>query len=191
MLLEMLAAPPAPGATEPTVLGPFYVSDAPEYDEGSSIVADVSTGGAPLSVSGTVRDTAGRPVAGATVDVWQVQPDGRYDIEDDPAARNLRARLRTGADGGFHFTTVRPIDYTIPDDGPVGTMLRAAGRHPWRAAHLHFVVAAPGYERLVTHFFDAASPYLDTDTVFAVRPSLVTDMSGPECTLELVLQPAG
>lgn len=189
MLLEMLQAPPAPGATEPTVLGPFYVADSPEYEDGQSIVADPHTGGDALTVVGTVRDTAGCPLGGATVDVWQVQPNGRYDIEDDPSARNLRARLRTGGDGAFRFTTVRPVDYTIPDDGPVGTMLRASGRHPWRPAHIHFAVSAEGYQPLVTHLFDAASPYLESDTVFAVRPSLVTDMAAPTCTLEFVLQP--
>ncbi len=191
MLLELLHAPSSPGATEPTVLGPFYVDDSPECEDGGSIVAVPETGGEALTVSGTVRDPAGRPVASATVEVWQVQPNGRYDVEDDPARRNLRARLHTGDDGGFHFTTVRPVAYTIPDDGPVGTMLRAAGRHPWRPAHIHFRVTAAGYQPLVTHLFDAASPYLDSDTVFAVRPSLVIDMAAPECKVELVLQPSG
>lgn len=190
MLLEMLQAPSAPGATEPTVLGPFYVEDSPDREDGSSIVAVPDTGGQALTVHGTVRDTAGRPLGGARVDVWQVQPSGRYDIEDDPVARNLRARLRTADDGGFRFRTVRPVDYTIPDDGPVGAMLRASGRHPWRPAHIHFAVTAPGYAPLVTHLFDAASPYLDSDTVFAVRPSLVTDMAGPVSTVAFVLQPA-
>jgi protocatechuate 3,4-dioxygenase beta subunit len=124
------------------------------------------------------------------VDVWQVQPDGRYDIEGDPAARNLRGRFRTKEDGGFRFRTVRPVDYTIPDDGPVGALLRASGRHSWRPAHIHFSVRATGYEPLVTHLFDAASPYLDSDAVFAVRSSLVTDMAGPSCHPEFVLQPA-
>ncbi len=191
MLLEEIQARPAPGATEATVLGPFYVPDVVEHANGDSIVAASDTGGEPLVVHGTVSDTAGRPVADATVDVWQVQPSGRYDVEDDPAKRNLRARLRTGEDGGFRFVTVRPVDYTIPDDGPVGQLLRAAGRHPWRPAHIHFSVAAAGHRPLVTHLFDAASPYLESDTVFAVRPSLVTDMAGPECRVELVVQPEG
>jgi catechol 1,2-dioxygenase len=188
MLLEMLQSTPAPGATEPTVLGPFYVEDMPECDDGTSIVAVPETGGEPLTVHGIVRDTSGQPLPGATVDVWQVQPSGCYDIEDDPDRRNLRGRLRTGEDGRFRFTTVRPVDYTIPDDGPVGALLRASGRHPWRPAHIHFAVTAAGYEPLVTHLFDAASPHLDRDAVFAVRPSLVIDMSGPVCTVEIVLQ---
>jgi protocatechuate 3,4-dioxygenase beta subunit len=190
MLVEMLATPPAPGATEPTVLGPFYVADVADCDDASSIVAMDGTGGEPLVVDGHVRDITGAAVAGATVDVWQVQPDGRDDIEEDPAARNLRGRFRTRIDGHFRFRTVRPVDYTIPDDGPVGAMLRASGRHSWRPAHIHFAVKAAGYEPLVTHLFDAASPYLDTDAVFAVRSSLVTDMAGPTCKVELVLQPS-
>jgi protocatechuate 3,4-dioxygenase beta subunit len=187
-LVEILQEPPTPGATEPTVLGPFYVDDSPECDDGGSIIAVPEAGGAALAVNGTVRDTAGQPLSGATVDVWQVQPNGRYDVEDDPMKRNLRAKLRTGADGGFHFTTVRPVDYTIPHDGPVGSLLSAAGRHPWRPAHIHFAVHATGYQPLVTHLFDAASPHLDSDTVFAVRPSLIIDMAAPECTVELVLE---
>ncbi len=190
MLLEMLQTPLAPGATEPTVLGPFYVDDSPECEDGASIVALPETGGEALTVNGTVRDTAGRPVTGATVEVWQVQPDGHYDVQDDPAKRNLRARLRTGDDGSFRFTTVRPVDYPVPHDGPVGAMLQASGRHPWRPAHIHFAMTAAGYQPLVTHLFDAASPHLDSDAVFAVRPSLVIDMAAPECTVEFVLQPS-
>lgn len=189
MLLEMIQAAPAPGATEPTVLGPFYIDDSPEYEDGSSIVALPGTGGKPLSVLGTVRDVDGRPVPDAVVDVWQVQPNGRYDVEEDVSARNLRGRFRTLEDGTFRFATVRPVDYTIPDDGPVGAMLRASGRHSWRPAHIHFAVFAEAYRPLVTHLFDSESPYLDSDTVFAVRPSLVTDMAGPECVVEFALQP--
>ena len=186
--LEIIQTPAAPGATEPTVLGPFFVPGTHEYGYGESIVTDPGTGGEPLLVRGIVSDTTGEPVAGAAVEVWQVQPNGRYDVEDSPAKRNLRARLRTGDDGRFAFVTVRPVDYTIPDDGPVGSLLRASGRHPWRPAHIHFAIHAPGYRPLVTHFFDAASPYLDSDAVFAVRPSLVVDMAPPECTLKFVLE---
>ena len=186
--LEMIQAPIGPGTTEPTVLGPFFVADAPRYSNGGSIVADPATGGEPLLVHGRVSAIDGRAVPGATVEVWQVQPDGRYDVEEEPQRRNLRGRFTTGPDGRFDFSTVRPVDYTIPDDGPVGTLLRASGRHPWRPAHIHFAAEAAGYTRLVTHFFDAASPHLDGDTVFAVRPSLIVDMAGGECRVELVLQ---
>ena len=188
MLIEMLQAP-APGATDPTLLGPFYVDNSPWCADGSSIVSAPDTGGEPLVIHGTVRDTSGQAVPEATVDVWEVQPSGRYDVEDNPDKRNLRARLRSDADGSFCFGTVRPVDYTIPHDGPVGQLLEASGRHPWRSAHINFAVAAAGYQPLVTHLFDATSPYLDSDAVFAVRPSLVTDLAGPDCTVELVLEP--
>ena len=189
--LEIIQTPAAPGATEPTVLGPFFVPGTHEYGYGESIVTDPGTGGEPLLVRGIVSDTTGEPVAGAAVEVWQVQPNGCYDVEEEPAKRNLRGVLRSGDDGRFEFATVRPVDYTIPEDGPVGSLLRASGRHAWRPAHIHFAIQAPGYQPLVTHFFDAASPYLDSDAVFAVRPSLVVDMALPECTLQFVLQPSG
>jgi catechol 1,2-dioxygenase len=190
MLLEMINALPAPGASEPTVLGPFYVPGAPMLALGDSIVSDPATGGEALMMSGAVKDLRGVPVPGASLDVWQVQPNGRYDIEEDPAKRNLRGRFETGPDGTYRFATVRPVDYTIPDDGPVGAMLRAAGRTSWRPAHIHVRVTADGYKPLVTHLFDEASPWLEHDAVFGVRPSLVVDMSGPECTYDLVIEPA-
>lgn len=185
-LLEMINRPPAP-ASEPTVLGPFYVPDAPECPIGGSIVFDPATGGRPLVMNGTVTDGLGRPVPRARVEVWQVQPNGLYDIEEDPAKRNLRARLQTGADGAYRFATVRPVDYTIPDDGPVGAMLKACGRQSWRPAHVHFSITADGYRPLVTHVFDRSSPWLHQDAVFGVRPSLVAGMDGPECTFDFVL----
>ncbi|HET9690728.1 MAG TPA: dioxygenase [Acidimicrobiales bacterium] len=189
-LLEMVNAAPAPGASEPTVLGPFYVPGAPLRGFGDSIVTDPATGGTPLVMTGTVRDLGGRPVSGASLDVWQVQPSGRYDIEDDPSKRNLRSRFETGADGRYRFATVRPVDYTIPDDGPVGTMLRATGRHSWRPAHVHFMITADGFKPLVTHLFDGASPWLERDAVFGVRPALAVGMDGDECVYDFVLEAA-
>ncbi|HET9076604.1 MAG TPA: dioxygenase [Acidimicrobiales bacterium] len=189
-LVELVNVSDVQGASPATVLGPFYVEDSPAVSQGGTIVFDPTTGGEPLAVTGTVADLAGRPVAGATVDVWQVQPDGRYDIEVDPGRRNLRGRLTTDDAGRFSFHTVRPVDYTIPADGPVGSLLQAAGRHPWRPAHLHVAVTADGYRRLVTHLFDAASAYLDSDAVFAVRDGLVTDLSGPAAHFDFVLAPA-
>lgn len=191
MLLEMVNARPAQGASEPTVLGPFYVPGAPALAFGASIVSDPATGGSPLAMSGTVGDLAGVPVDDACLEVWQVQPNGRYDIEDDPDRRNLRGSFRTGSDGSYRFETVRPVDYTIPEDGPVGTMLRATGRLPWRPAHLHFKVTAAGYKPLVTHLFDASSPWLDRDVVFGVRPSLAADMSSTECRYDFRLEASG
>lgn len=187
-LLEMVNAAPAPGASEPTVLGPFYVPGAPLRSFGDSIVTDPATGGTPLVMTGTVKDLDGRPVARASLDVWQVQPSGLYDIEEDPAKRNLRGRFETGGDGVYRFTTVRPVDYTIPDDGPVGKMLRATGRRSWRPAHVHFMITADGFEPLVTHLFDESSPWLERDAVFGVRPSLAVSMDGEECVYDFVIE---
>jgi len=160
-------------ATESTVRGPFYVPDSPERPMGSSI-ADQSGSGDPVLVSGTVRDTSGQVIQGAIVDVWQNASSGAYAVQDPTQpAENLRGRFRTGPDGRFSFWAVRPTDYAIPEDGPVGAMLRAANRHPWRAAHLHLIVSAPDHVAVTTHFFDGESRRLDSDTVFGVKPSLI------------------
>jgi hydroxyquinol 1,2-dioxygenase len=188
MLLEMVNEQPAPGATEPTVLGPFYVPGAPSRSFGDSIVDDPSTGGEPLLLHGTVCDREGRPIGDATIDVWQVQPNGLYDIEEDRHKRNLRGVYQTDGEGRYQIRTLRPVDYTIPDDGPVGEMLRAAGRESWRPAHIHFLVRAPGFKQLVTHAFDQASPWLGQDAVFGVRPSLATSMEDGDCLFDVVLE---
>jgi catechol 1,2-dioxygenase len=123
--------------------------------------------------------------------VWQVQPNGLYDVQDaDSPAMNLRGVFTADGDGRYEFRTVRPVDYTIPDDGPVGQMLRATGRHAWRPAHVHIVAAAEGYEPVTTHLFDAASPHLGSDAVFGVRQSLVVDMDGGEASFDITLAPA-
>jgi hydroxyquinol 1,2-dioxygenase len=159
-------------ATESTVLGPFYVPGSPERALGDSIAERPS--GDPALVAGQVLDTEGRPIAGAEVDVWQNGDDMLYAVQDPEAPQtNLRGVFRTGDDGRYAFLGVRPTDYPIPDDGPVGAMLEATGRHPWRAAHLHFIVRAPGFRPVTTHVFDDGSRYLDSDTVFGVKPSLV------------------
>jgi protocatechuate 3,4-dioxygenase beta subunit len=178
-LVETIAHP-VDAATEATVLGPFYVPDAPWRAAGDSIaVAD--PGGTPTLVRGQVRGST--PLAGAVLDVWQCASNGLYDVQDPEQPRgNMRGRFRTDADGGFVFRTSRPVSYTIPDDGPVGVLLRATGRHPWRAAHIHVIVSADGHEPVTTHLFDAADSYLDSDAVFGVRASLIK---------EFVMQPDG
>jgi hydroxyquinol 1,2-dioxygenase len=186
MLLEMINHQPVQGTTEPTVFGPFHVDGAPLRPMGDSII-DQDKGGEPLRVSGTVKNIRGDALAGATIDVWQVQANGLYDVQDD-SGMNMRGIFTTGGDGRYDFVTVRPVDYTIPDDGPVGRMLRASGRHPWRPAHIHMVVSAPGYKPVITHVFDAASPYLDSDVVFGVRDSLVIRMDGGAAHFDVVLQ---
>ncbi len=176
MLVDAINHRVPAGATETTVLGPFYVEAAPELEAG----ADVSGGvdGEPLSVDCTVTTSAGAPIAGATVDVWQADDDGYYDVQKPELDNaNLRARFRTDANGRFYFRTIVPRYYPIPDDGPVGDMLKATGRHPNRPAHIHFMIAAEGYETLITHLFAADSPYLDSDAVFGVKNSLIVEFT--------------
>jgi protocatechuate 3,4-dioxygenase beta subunit len=173
--------------TESTVLGPFYLPGAPWRESGDSIVLG-GPPGEPLVVSGQVRSSTGRPLPDAVVDVWQTAPNGRYDVQDpEQPPGNLRGRFRTDGQGRYGFRTVRPVDYPVPDDGPVGQLLAATGRHPWRAAHLHAIVSAAGHASVTTHAFDAASGYLDSDTVFGVKPSLVRTLEpGPDGVLSLV-----
>ena len=192
MLVEMLNHAGAPGTTEPTVFGPFHVDGAPERPCGASIVDDRAAGGEPLTVAGRVRDQDGRPVPGARLDVWQTAPNGLYDVQDPTQPEmNLRGVFTTGEDGAYSFRTVRPVAYPIPEDGPVGEMLRASGRHNWRPAHIHFLVSAPGHKPVITHVFDRASRYLDEDAVFGVRPSLILDMEGGTATFDPVLERVG
>jgi protocatechuate 3,4-dioxygenase beta subunit len=172
MLVDAIANPLPPGATESTVLGPFYLEGAPERAYGEVIAEEAS--GDPAWVHGHVLDTEGRPVAGAELDIWQNGDDRLYAVQNPEAPEgHLRGRFHTRADGSYAFLAVRPVPYTIPDDGPVGAMLAATGRHPWRPAHIHMIVRAPGHRTVTTHIFDAASDYLDSDAVFAVKPSLV------------------
>ena len=161
------------GATESTVFGPFHRDGAPELPAGGNI-APRDTAGMPAVITGRVLDLNGQPIAGARLDVWQADSSGRYDSQyADSSELHMRGRFRTGADGRYVVRTVRPVYYAIPTDGPVGRMLRATNRHPWRPAHVHFVVSADGYEPVTTHLFDDVDPYLDSDTVFAVKDSLI------------------
>jgi len=162
------------GATETTVFGPFYAAP-PEFASGADIRGHLQ--GRPMYVAGRVTDTDGRPLAGARVDVWHSDDQGFYDLQrfgDDPRYAG-RGCFRSGADGRFHFWTIRPTAYPIPDDGPVGKMLRAQGRHPFRPEHIHFMIVAPGHRKLVTHIFAAGDQYLDSDVVFGVKMSLVEE----------------
>jgi catechol 1,2-dioxygenase len=173
MLVDALANPLPGGATESTVLGPFYVPGSPLRAFGESMLVEGSAG-TPAWVHGRVLDTAGQPIAGAELDLWQNDADMLYAVQKHECPEDhLRGRYRTREDGSFAFIAVRPVPYPIPDDGPVGRMLSATGRHPWRPAHIHAVVRAPGYRTVVTHLFDEESEYLDSDTVFAVKPSLL------------------
>lgn len=173
MLVDALNYKASDGATQSTVLGPFHRESAPEFPPGASIAKNPADG-EPCVLSGTVRDTAGRPVAGAKLDIWEGGADGLYDSQkgDD---MNLRGVFRSDAQGRFHFRCVVPTFYPVPNDGPVGKMLVATGRHPMRPPHVHFWITAPGYRPLITHLFRKGGKYLDSDAVFGVKPELIVD----------------
>ena len=174
MLVDALANPLPSGATESTVLGPFYVPGAPEREYGESMIGEPA--GTPAWVHGRVLSNDGSPIAGAELDVWQNGDDQLYAVQRPEAPEDhLRGRFHTREDGSYAFLAVQPVPYPIPHDGPVGHMLSASGRHPWRPAHIHMIVRAPGYRTVTTHIFDRASEYLDSDAVFAVKPSLLRD----------------
>lgn len=164
------------GATETTVLGPFFVAGAPEFSNGADI-----TGGLPgelLFVEAKIAAADGTVLQGAVVDVWQSDDDGFYDVQrTDLSNAALRGRFRADDHGRIWFRTIQPAAYPIPYDGPVGDMLKATERHPWRPAHVHFMISAPGYETLVTHVFSAGDQYLDSDAVFGVKNSLIRDFT--------------
>jgi hydroxyquinol 1,2-dioxygenase len=178
MLVDAINHRVADGATETTVFGPFYVQNPPEYSNGDDVSGSVP--GEPMYVSGSVSDIDGRPLAGAVVDIWHSDEEGFYDVQRLDAFGGkyaLRARFRTDAEGKFDFWTIKPSLYPIPHDGPVGQMLEAQGRHPYRPAHVHYMISAPGHETLVTHVFERGDPYLDSDAVFGVKDSLVCDFT--------------
>jgi len=166
------AQPGEQAPTEATVLGPFFWEGAPELPAGADIAGDAP--GAPAWYHGQVTDTAGRPVAGAVLDVWSGDAEGLYDLQKGAdAPMQLRARFRTDAHGRYSFWSIKPTYYPVPDDGPVGEMLRGMGRHPNRPGHMHTMLHAAGHEPLITHLFDSDSPYIDSDAVFGVRDSLI------------------
>jgi hydroxyquinol 1,2-dioxygenase len=175
MLVTALNHRTPKGCTESTPAGPYFVDGAPRCGQGDDLCPGAA--GEPCYVHIRVCSPGGTPIAGAEVQVWQCGADGRYDAQDEPAGPGLRARgrLLTGADGCVHFKTVVAAPHAVAHDGPVGRLLRALGRHPWRPAHLHFMISAPGHERLVTQVYRRGDPYLDADAVFGVRSSLVAD----------------
>jgi hydroxyquinol 1,2-dioxygenase len=166
-------------ATESTVFGPFFVEDAPGYENGDDLANGAP--GETCLVSGRVLSTRGESIAGARIDVWQADDTGMYDVQyDDLTDVRGRGHFFSDSEGRFWFQTIRPSPYAIPADGPVGRLLRAAGRSPMRPAHIHFRIAADGYETLTTHVFVAGDPFLDTDAVFGVKESLVAPFARSE-----------
>jgi hydroxyquinol 1,2-dioxygenase len=160
-------------ATEATVFGPFFVADAPAIDNGGDIAGDAP--GEPCWVEGSVRDTAGNPVPGARIEVWEADEDGFYDVQYGDERVSGRAFLLSDDVGNYRFWGLTPTPYPIPADGPVGQLLAATGRSPMRASHLHFMVSAPGFRTLVTHIFVSGDPLLASDSVFGVKESLIHD----------------
>jgi protocatechuate 3,4-dioxygenase beta subunit len=164
------------GSTETTVLGPFHTDHAQPMEHGSQIASEEELAkGDPTVVRGRITDAEGKPIIGAKVDVWQASSEGFYDVQMDHDETDLRGIFETDPDGRFWFKSIKPVAYPIPYDGPVGKMLDATGRHPYRPAHIHYMIKADGYETLVTHVFVNGDEYLDSDAVFAVKDSLVAD----------------
>lgn len=172
MLVDAINHRKPDGAVESTVMGPFYWEGAPEFPLGANIAED--TPGEPAFYSGRVLDLAGRPIAGAKLDIWSGDGEGYYDMQLEGEKR-MRARgsLKTDADGRYWFWSIKPSSYPVPVDGPVGDMLKAMGRHPMRPAHIHMIVSAPGHVSVTTHLFVEGDPYLDSDAVFGVKDSLI------------------
>ncbi|WP_306144607.1 dioxygenase [Roseibium sp. MMSF_3412] len=178
-LVDMLHS--SPKGTSSSVLGPFHITGAPPLAIGGDMRR--AYGGEVLLAKGTIRDEDGNPIEGAELDIWQTAPNGMYSSQDpDQDTYSFHGIQTTGPDGRYGFTTVKPVSYTVPSDGPVGDILRGSGRHPWRPSHLHYIVKASGFRTLVTEIFPDDDPYLDEDTVFGVRDDLV---------MTYVEQPAG
>lgn len=173
MLVDAINNRKPSGASESTVLGPFHVADAPELPLGSDICLDQK--GDKMLVKGRILSTDGTPLANAKIDVWQANDEGFYDVQQKGIQPdfNLRGVFRTNENGEYWFQGVKPKYYPIPDDGTVGKMLTALGRHPYRPAHLHYIIEADGHESLTTHIFDPDDPYINSDAVFGVKESLM------------------
>lgn len=171
-IVDMMHSPD--DGTPSSVLGPFHILGAPDLKVGGDMKGDNE--GDLVVVGGRVLDTDGNPIVGAELEIWQTADNGLYSGQDESQPEyNLRARIISDKDGRYLFSTVRPAPYTVPDDGPVGEMLRATGRHPWRPSHLHFIAKAEGCRSLVTEVFPSDDPYLDEDAVFGVREKLVME----------------
>jgi hydroxyquinol 1,2-dioxygenase len=175
MLVDAINHRLATGATPTTVTGPFHIYGSPEFADG----ADMAEGapGVPCFVSGVVRDLDGRPIEGAALDVWQTDGEGLYEAQRDVDKPWLRGVYHTKADGSFLIRTVAPIGYTIPMDGTVGELMKRTDISHYRPAHIHFLVEAPGYHRIITHLFQRGDQYLDVDVVYGVKQQLIVDFN--------------
>src|SRR5919206_5180868 len=172
MMVVALNHKTAPGATEATVLGPFFAHGAKEYGYGADLREGATMKGEDVWVSGKVLSVDGKPIPGAALDIWQAKADGIYDLQTE-GEFELRGRVRANAKGEYAFASYKPKFYSIPMDGPVGNFVRSTGNHHMRPAHMHAIVSAPGYQQVITHVFVEGDPYLDGDAVFAVKNSLI------------------
>ena len=172
MMIVALNNKTVPGATEATVLGPFFAHGAKEYGYGADLRQGATMTGEDVWVSGRVLSVDGKPIANAALDIWQAKADGIYDLQTD-GEFELRGRVKANANGEYAFASYKPKFYSVPVDGPVGELIRATGNHHMRPAHMHAIVSAPGYQQVITHVFVEGDPYLDGDAVFAVKDSLV------------------
>ncbi|HEY0753578.1 MAG TPA: intradiol ring-cleavage dioxygenase [Ktedonobacteraceae bacterium] len=174
MLVDALNHRAREQITESTIFGPYYRAGAQELPMGASI--NLQGGGEPAVVSGHVLSITGTPIPNALLDVWETNENGLYEQQDpEQLDMNLRGKFRTDSLGYFRFVGIKPVSYPIPDDGPVGQLLRAVGRHPFRPAHIHLLVSAQGFAPVTTHLFVSGDPYLDSDAVFGTKDSLIVD----------------
>ncbi len=173
MMVVALNHKTVPGATEATVLGPFFAHGAREFGYGADLREGATLKGEDTWVSGRVLGVDGKPIPNATLDIWQAKADGIYDVQEPDAEFELRGRVKANAGGDYAFKTYKPKFYSIPVDGPVGGLMQGMKRHPMRPAHMHAIVSAPGYQQVITHVFVEGDPYLDSDAVFAVKNSLI------------------
>ena len=174
MLVDAINHRKPGSATESTVFGPFYVNGSPTLPKWANVSEGVA--GEPTYVSGQVKSVNGKPIAGAQLDLWQTDGEGFYDVQlPDFKGMQARGKVATDADGHYGFRTVKPVSYPIPTDGPVGAMLSGMGRHPYRPAHIHAIVSALGFEPVTTHVFVKGDSYLQSDAVFGVKNSLITE----------------
>jgi hydroxyquinol 1,2-dioxygenase len=172
MMIVALNHKTVPGATEATVLGPFFAHGAKEYDYGADLREGATVKGEDVYVCGRVLSLDGRLVPNAALDIWQAKADGIYDVQTE-GGFELRGRVKANAKGEYAFKSYKPKFYSVPVDGPVGDLIRATGNHHMRPAHMHAIVSAPGYQQVITHVFVENDPYLEQDAVFAVKDSLI------------------
>lgn len=193
--VEQVAAETQQG-TNGTILGPYYLPDQVVLPSVAALPTRPDEHGTPLVLAGQVRDTAGNPVAGAELDIWQADEQGYYSgFAPDIPAGNLRGVVVADGEGRFEISTVQPAPYQIPTDGPTGKLIEAAGWHPWRPAHLHLIVRAPGHRKITTQLYFQGGDWLDSDVANAVKSELVLDpqvqsAGGLRSEYDFVLEPA-